>query len=770
VRHATLDAETYSEAGCVWNPAAGRWESLPGLSAQKRGLKGVGADVYTAHPTFRPLSFVFDLHDGAGRERLECRSLTAVYPCPPRLAAWVRAGGIVEAWNAGFDLHYVWLWCVRNWGWPELPLIQQRCAMAKSRAAGYPGALDDAAAVLGTPRKDPAGHKLVRELTMPRKPTKANPALRWTPETAPEQFAALYAYNEQDVVSEAAASAALPELTPYELDVWHFDQVCNRRGMRLDMPAVENCIVILEQAAERANAELQRLTVWSVEMIEFTNGKTKPARDKHPPKWVELRRYWINEPAVSEYTEVAAMIRWCASRGVYFDTLDEEALEEALNHRAVPLPPDIARVLRIRQELAFGSLKKLYAMRAQVGADGRAREQYSYHGAHTSLWNGHGIQPANLYKGIFEGVEGQAAVEVALKVIACRSIELIEYEYGPGSPWAVKHDAADPLEVVASCLRSLIIASPGCRLISADFNAIQAVVTSALAREEWRLEVFRTHGRIYEAQASLLTGTPLDEMIEYKKRTGHHHPERQNPGKLAVLSGDFGAWIAGWKRFGADKLLGSDENIKRAILKTRASIPNIVELWGGQTRDRFTPDERPECYGLEGAAVKALKEPGQAYSYGDTVFQMVGTDLLCQTIDGGVERYHHAKLGPVTRSWQRDWEYSITYEGQNSNAAKGAQGWETMYLYGGVLTQNVVSRVARNVQAPALLRLEAAGYPIVMHTHDENVSDVRNEFGSAAEHTALTAQLPAWAKTPDGKPWPIKVPPSWTGQRYGKWD
>jgi DNA polymerase len=389
-----------------------------------------------------------------------------------------------------------------------------------------------------------------------------------------------------------------------------------------------------------------------------------------------------------------------------------------------------------------------------------------------------------------DSFEKPAEVERALRIIAQRSIELLDYEYGPGSAWAQKHglkDGLDPLEVVASCLRSLIVAPPGYRLISADFNSIQAVVTSALAGEEWRLEVFRTHGKIYETMGARLTGLSLEEVLEHKRRTGKHHACRQNPGKLAVLSGDFGAWINGWKRFGADKLLGSDENIKAAILKTRAAQPAIVEFWGGQTRDKFRWNERPELYGLEGAVVSAIQNPGQAFEARQlsgaptgVVYQMHGPDLCCKTPadwadDDGtpredVMRYHNARLEPSGRSYARPWEFEVFYEGHNTNAQKGAPGWQTMALYAGVLTQNVVSRVSRQVQARAMLRLQAHGWPIVHHTHDENVCEVPiGSHHTTAEHTRLTAQLEPWAVDPQGRPWPIKVPDSWEHPRYGKW-
>lgn len=764
VEHATLDFETYSEAGYHWDVAKQRWTSLPWWPNEKRGLEVVGVDNYVSHPTFHPSMLAYDLHEGAGEKLVtfDHAHEGIAYPCPPELAAWIAAGRKIESWNCGFEW-FVWEWCRKNWGWPELPLAQQLCAMAKSAAAAYPRGLDNAASVLGTPRKDPIGDRLIKKLTVPKNPTKTNLALRWTPQTAPQDFAMFGEYNKQDVRSEFAASMKLPPMSPRLFAVWQFDQRVNRRGVYIDLVSVEHCLAIVEQASERACAELQRLTLERVP-VHDKDGVHVMTADGPMFTYVSA----VNSPS-----EVAATLRWMGRRGFYFQELDEETVGDALKRS--DLPTDVARVFRIRQQLSFGSVKKLYALKAKTGPDSRLRDAYAFHGAHTGLWNGQGAQLANLPRPMHEDFEKPAVVDEALRAIACRSIELLEILYGPGSKYvsADRPNGLDPLEVVASCLRSLIMAAPGHRFISADFNAIQAVVTSALAGEEWRLEVFRTHGKIYEAMAAKLTGVSFDEIVNYKKLHGKHHPHRQNYGKLAVLSSDFGAWINGWKRFGADKVMGSDDAIKQLILKTRAAQPMIGELWGGQTRDKFDRwRERPELYGLEGAVISALKNPGQAYEYRNIVYQQdpaTGT-LYCRPPSGGTIRYHNAKLHPSERPYASPWEVEITYEGWNSNATKGAPGWQTMNLYGGVLTQNVVSHESWEIQCYVLLNLEAATYPTVMHTHDEGVLEVPiGSHHTAAEATTIWRRLPEWAKTPDGQPWPIKVPDAWEQPRYGKW-
>lgn len=731
-----FDFETYSAAGYHFDYNRQKWESLPGLSAQNRGLKAVGARNYIEHPSFEVLSLAWDLKDGRGRRWWRpnfCAGMAI--PAHHRLAdpwelcAYIVGGGIIEAFNIGFEFKVWNLYCVPIFGWPPLDPMQVRCCMAKSRASGYPGALDDAGEVLQLhEQKDPAGDKLIRKLTCPRNPTKANQQLRWTPFTAGEDFEHFYHYNRQDIRTEAELSLRLPDLSPHELQVWRTDFAINERGMQIDMKGVDDCIAVAEQAYEKCNAELRHLT----------------------------------NHEVKNTSEVEKLLTWMRRQGVSLYKLDEETIEEALTR--TDYPPAVLRALRLRQMLAFGSVKKLWAFRSHATARGRLHDQYVYYGAHTGLWNGRAVQPANLYSGIFKKPH---EAERALSIMASRCLELVEYEYPD----------VDPLEVIASCLRSLIIAAPGHRLISADFTAIQAVATACLAGEQWRIDVFNTHGKIYEAQASMLTGKPLQYYLDYKKEHGKHHPDRQDWGKLPVLSGDFGAWIGGWKRFGADKILGEDANIKRAILKLRDTIPNIVEFWGGQTRNKFgkdpqgyRADERPELYGLEGAAISAVLEPGRCFAYRGIAYQMYEDTLYCKPPSGGLIMYHAPRLTRSMRDYASPWELELSYEGWNSNAQKGQQGWCRMKLYGGVLTQNTVSHVCREVQALALIRLEQHEYPVVMHTHDENVTEVREGKGHKDHYISLVRQLPDFCRFADGAYWPIRVPDAWEAYRYGKWE
>ena len=742
---ADLDFETRSAAGYRYDKDARRWSRIRG--ANQKGIP-VCLRAYVEHASFGLLSLAYDLKDGRGPRRWKPGDAP-----PLDLFDHVKAGEILEAHNSEFEWN-VWTYhCVPVLGWPALPfgLRQLRCSMAKARAHAYPGALAKLGDVLDIAHKKLAdGDRLIKKFSVPRNPTKDNSALWNYPEDHPEDAAKLYEYNERDIAAEAEASLRIPDLSPFEREVWLLDQKINDRGILVDVAAVENCIAIVEQCHEKYNAELFRIT----------------------------------GGAVAESSELPALQKWLAGQGVpMLDMTDDsvQAMLQRLQDYAQENGGEIGdfrypyRALEIRAALGSASVKKLFAMQAQRSPDDRLRGLYGYYGSRTGRWTGNGPQPQNLYKGKFKTIE---EIELCLSRIATRTLELVEYYYG------------DALEAVNSCLRSLFIAKPGHVFISSDYSAIEGVVTAAIAGEEWALEVFRTHGMIYEATAAMITGIPFDDFVKHRLDTGgraeyvsgklagiiggKHHPMRNKVGKYGVLASGFGGWVGAWKAFGADEYL-SDEEIKAAILAWREKSPNTVETWGGQSRDAFDWDKvpRPELFGLEGAAIQAVQNPGQAY-YGNkaqnVIFQVVGDVLYCRCPGGGLLTYHNPRLAQSTRPYAQPWDLELSFMGYNTNQKKGPIGWIRMKLYGGLLMENIVQHVARYILAFGMLSLEAADYAIVMHTHDEVVAEVPIAWVEAGTHSvegleAILADLP-----PDCRGWPIRAKGGWKGPRYGKFD
>lgn len=564
--------------------------------------------------------------------------------------------------------------------------------------------------------KDAEGKRLLKKFSEPRSPTKWDVSRRRLPTDEPEEFQRLVAYCVQDVLSEQSISAYVPELSPFMQEVWACDQRINDRGIGVDMEGVENCIAIIEQAK----------TLYTKDLIRLTGG------------------------VVTSASQVAKIVEWLHSRGIHLNALDAEEVEHGLKISAPD--SDEHKVLRIRQRLASASVKKLYAMRHRAYR-GRLHGLYGFHAARTGRWNGVGPQPQNFPRPLPE-FEDFAEAEKALEVMKQRSLDALLRAYPD----------LDPLDVVASCLRSLLVAEPGYEMICSDFTAIEGVVLACLANEQWRIDVFKSGGPMYEVSASRIFKVPLEDFPRYKKEHGKHHPLRQK-GKQAELACQYLGWIGAWKNFGTGD--ETDDEIKQMILAWRAASPNIVEFGGGQTRGRFR-SARPELYGLEGAVVAAIRNPGSAFSCGSITYVVERGTLFCRLPSGRFLTYHQPQIAPSRRDWAQPWEVEITFSGWNTNPKQGALGWVRMQTYAGKLMENVTQAVAYDFQAHGIMQLERAGYPVVLHSHDEIASERRVGEGSVEEFERIVNTLPDWAVLPDGSPWPIKMSGGWRGWRYRK--
>lgn len=717
-----FDFETYSDAGFIYDEAAQKWGNIEGSA--KKGLEAVGGFVYSEHPSTEILSLAYNLKDGRG-PRLWLPGM----PAPLDLFNHILQGGLLEATNSGFEFSIWKNICHKRMGWPELPIEQLRDVAAKSRAHSLPGSLGKAAEVLQVKdQKIGEGKRLIQKFSVPRAPTKKDSRLRINPydPDATEDAQLLYEYNLGDIKAESAVSACIPDLSPYELKMWLLDQKINFRGVAIDHEAVAACIDIVRQATQKYTAELIALTGGQVQ----TSG------------------------------EISKLGKWVESQGVYMHGMTAEDVEKALSR--TDIPAHVRRVLEIRASLGAASVKKLYALSRRLCSDNRIRDIFAYCGAdRTGRWAGRGPQPQNLpnsgpavvrcdpTSGCGHYYVSQdtcpwcstpswaaadeewsiGAVEDALEVIKYRKLEYVERVFG------------DAIAAVSGCLRGLFIPAAGKDFLCSDYSAIEAVVLAALAGEEWRLEVFRTHGKIYEMSAAKITGIPFEDFAKHKQETGQHHPMRKKVGKVAELASGYQGGLGAWKNFGADAFMTDDE-IRANIKKWRAESPMIVKFW----------------YGLEDAAISAVQNPGHCFSFRGLTFGVKDDVLYCQLLSGRKLSYHSPRLHPDVTPWGKE-VMKLTYMGMDSVTKQ----WVRLDTYGGKLCENVVQATARDILAEALINADAAGYDPVMHIHDEMVTEVPEGFGSIEELERIMATLPEWCKD-----WPIKAAGGWRGKRYRK--
>lgn len=739
-----MDFETYSEAGFPWNESTQKFDKP--IGATKRGIFAVGAAVYTQHPTCEVLSLQFDLKDGRGAEFWRLGM-----PNPQRLFDYLANGGLIEAHNSMFE-YRVWTdVCVRRYGWPPIDQKQLRCSMAKARAHALPGALDDLGRVLNIAnQKDKEGTRLLNKFSVPQKPTKKDPRRRILPEEDPVDGPKLYAYNKRDIVAESEVSVLCPDLPPFELKYWLADQAINYRGVGVDLASVNACIDILHQAQRKYNAELFKLT----------------------------------DGEVAAASQVQQLKAWLEREGLFLDSLDSDAVDEALAR--TDLEPHCRRALQIRQLVGSASVKKIYSMSRMATTSHRLCDMFVYHGPRTGRDAHQDTQPGNLPKAgplvrwcedagcnrpyaykldvcpwcgcssAFSREKFAAdedggwtwrSVQFALDVIHTRSLELVEWFFG------------DALLTISGCVRGMFISAPGKDLICSDYSSIEAVVTAALAGEQWRLDAFARKDDIYLTSAARITGKSLEW---YMANGGKKHPDRQKIGKPAELGLGFGGWIGAWRQFDSTDTF-DDEQVKANIIAWREASPAIVEFWGGQFRGTPWAPTRMELYGLEGCAVAAIQSPGKAFAYRGITYAVKDDVLYCRLLSGKLLTYHKPRLAKVARrdGWVET--YEITFEGWNTNPKKGPRGWIRMKTYGGSLAENVIQGTAADVMKFAVPNLEAAGYLVVLRIHDELAAEVPEGFGSIEEFERIMATLPDWCKD-----WPIRAAGGWRAKRYRK--
>lgn len=731
----TLDFETYSEAGYYFDRSSG---SFKPLQAGKPGIAAINAAVYAEHPSTRIISLAYDMLDGSGT-----RLWVPEGPVPENLFEYIRNGGVIEAHNSQFE-YFIWYYiCAVRMGWPVLPLSQLRCSQAKAKAYALPGALSKISDVLNAnEKKDKRGGQLIRLLSIPKKPTKKDRALYRSLERYPDLYVDMYRYNIQDVRSEIAISERIPELSPFELQVWQLDQIINARGVSIDTESLDACIRVFNETHELRTQELQTITGGAVRTI-------------------------------GEMAKLKSGDQWLQSIGINMPSLDKKGVQSALDRP--DLPAAARRALEIRQEIGGASVKKIFSMKRCLNADGRIRCLFVYCGAErTGRFAGRGPQPQNLKN---SGPDCEQCIE-CVNIWAtggdncpwCRRPTMTtKLEWGnTAAKAALEHmrlyDAnmvaalwGSVIDLIGSCMRSLFQASPGHDLIGSDCSAIEAVVLAALAGEQWRLDVFSTHGKIYEASAARAFNVPLEEILDHKAKTGKHHPLRKR-GKVRELANGYAGWINASKQFGHT---GTDDEIKADVLSWRDESPNIVEMWGGQYRKtpgkwQFTPD----IFGVEGMFISAVQHPGYEFGFRDIRFIYdQDADVLSIILPSGRSLYYHSPELFNQIDARGLSCYGIRYKGVDSYTGR----WTWINTYGGKLTENIVQAVARDILVAAMLRVEAAGYPVVLHVHDEIVSEIPHGHGSIEEFEALMAQREEWFSG-----WPIRVSGGWRGQRFRK--
>jgi DNA polymerase len=422
----------------------------------------------------------------------------------------------------------------------------------------------------------------------------------------------------------------------------------------------------------------------------------------------------ITGGAVTGINQIARMQSWLVQQGCTAKTLDKKALQKLLGKDDIA--PPVRRVLELRLGGAQAAVKKLNALLARAGADDRVRGAFRHHGASTGRWSGEGFQPQNLKRPVVEDIDAAIA-----------AVSTGDYAH-------VKTLYDRPLAVVGDCSRSMITAARGHALISADFSSIESRVLAWVAGETWKLDAYRKFDAAQD---------PADEPYRVTAASIFHitadavTKEQRGAGKICDLAFGFQGGLNAFRKFVPDQF--ADEEIEDFKKKWRDAHPRIRQFW----------------YDADRAAWTAARQRGRVIQCGRVAFICTGASLRLKLPSGRVLSYPFPRI-EIEDARHQHVVFADNAAGQFVDVRHGYGA------YGGLWTENIVSGIARDVLAEAMLRVEAAGYPIVLHVHDEIVAEVPIGFGSTNEFIRLMTRKPAWALD-----LPIAAS-AWSGIRYCK--
>lgn len=384
----------------------------------------------------------------------------------------------------------------------------------------------------------------------------------------------------------------------------------------------------------------------------------------------------------------AQLKAWLKDKGVEADSLTKAAVAEMLK----TADGEVKEALALRQALAKSSVKKYTAMENVVGKDSRARGLIQFYGAvRTGRYAGRLIQVQNLPQNHIEDLD---AVRALVRDGDYNKIE-------------ERFDSVPTM--LSQLIRTAFIPKDGCSFYVADFAAIEARVIAWIAGEAWRQEVFKNGGDIYCASASQMFNVPVE-------KNGINSHLRQK-GKIAELALGYGGSEGALKAMGALELGVKENELMPLVEAWRFSNPRIVQLW----RD------------VDAAAKSCAKTRKPADAHGISFFYQSG--LMFITLPSGRNLVYVKPLLGENRFGKT----CVTFEGIGEN-----RKWARLETYGAKLVENIVQATARDILTEAMLRLDSAGYNIVMHVHDEVVIEAPDN-ASVDEICRIMTQPPKWA-------------------------
>ena len=618
-------------------------------------LVNCGVYKYVEAPDFTILLFAYSIDGGP----VVCVDFAMGEKLPDDVFAALTDPDVIKtAFNAAFERICI---SVYFFGGKLLDPKQWRCTMVLAARMGLPLSLGQCGEVLHLAEgKMTEGKALIRYFSVPGKNGK-----RHLPSDAPDKWDTFKKYNIRDVEVEQAIKKKVQRLIPADFDeeLYVADQEINDRGVKIDRTLVDAAARFDDEYKAQLLAEAQQLT-----------GMENP-----------------NSPAqIKEYIKKTTGFTVETLNKGNLDTLDEKLIYW----------PKAQRVIAIRREMGKTSNKKYEAMQKCVCKDGRIHGLLQFCGAaRTGRWAGRLVQVQNLPQNHL------VSLDFARSLVRQGDLDEFEMNY------------ANVTQVLSELIRTAFVAEPGKTFHVCDFSAIECRVIAWLASEDWVLDVFRTNGDIYCANASKMFKVPVE-------KHGQNAQLRQK-GKIATLALGYGGGVSALEAMGGSKL-GLTEDEEREIVKLwRDSNPRIVRMWAV----------------IERAAITAIKTGESVTVYRNIVIGKRWGMLTITLPSGRTICYPRAEVETeYNDGWRGDHDI-IEYEGLNQTTKK----WGKVRTYGGKLTENIVQAVARDILGIVILRAKAEGLNIVFHIHDEIIVEATPDQ-TLADVEALFSKPIDWCR------------------------
>jgi len=610
-----------------------------------------GVYAYTASPHFEILLFAYAFDD----EEIQIVDLGSGEKLTAEIIDALMDEAIIKtAFNAQFERT-----CLSKHLNKNLSPNSWQCTAVQAATLGLPLSLEGVAQVLGlSEQKMRKGKELIKYFSIPCKPTKVNGGrTRNLPYHSAEKWTEFKKYCKRDVEVERAIRKKIARypISENEQRNYILDQQINDRGVLVDLELVAKAMECDKLHRNNTFSQAQKIT-----------GLDNP-------------------------NSVAQLKQWLLDNGIEVDTLSKKAVSDL----AKESDGEVERLLNLRLQLAKTSIKKYEAIERSVCLDERVRGLLQFYGANrTGRWAGRLVQVQNLPQNHLKDLT------LARNLVKSGDFNTIELLFA-----SVPH-------LLSELIRTAFIPKDNHRFLVADFSAIEARVIAWLASEKWRMDVFATHGKIYEASASQMFKVPIEEITKTS-------PLRQK-GKISELALGYGGSVGALTAMGALDMGIAEDELQGLVNAWRQANTNITKLW----------------WDIDKAAIKAVK--GKATEKVGKIKIQYESGIMFITLPSG-RKLSYIKPRIEPNKFERD---AVTYEGIGAT-----KKWERIETYGPKLVENIVQAISRDLLAEAMIRLASKKYDIVMHVHDEVIIEAPMNFGSLKEVCDIMAIAPVWAES-----------------------